>query len=132
MQNHVYFCSNSTCQNFNNNKTCELCLFINATSWSFITTYAIFVQIYAYISFQNLIKLNIKSKRNWSFFLKMAIGWESLDLKKQFTFYASYHNQRVNVAIHLLCIWPILATALLLLQVMWLVLKRIFLSNFNL
>jgi len=46
----------------------------------------------------------------------MAIGWESLDLRKQFTFYASYHNQSVNVAIHLLCIWPILATAVLLLQ----------------
>lgn len=39
-----------------------------------------------------------------------------LDLKEQFTFYASYHNQRVNIAIHLLCIWPILATAILLLQ----------------
>ena len=57
----------------------------------------------------------------------MAIGWESLDLKKQFTFYASYHNQSVNVAIHLLCIWPILATALLLLQVM-LYLYRLFLN----
>lgn len=46
----------------------------------------------------------------------MAIGWDSLNLKKQFTFYASYHNERVNVAIHLLCIWPILATSVLLLQ----------------
>ena len=27
------------------------------------------------------------------------------DLKKQFIFYASYHNQPVNVAIHLVCIW---------------------------
>jgi len=46
----------------------------------------------------------------------MAIGWDSLNLKKQFTFYASYHNERVNVAIHLLCIWPILATSVLLMQ----------------
>jgi len=27
------------------------------------------------------------------------------DLKKQFIFYASYHNDSVNVGIHLLCIW---------------------------
>jgi len=29
------------------------------------------------------------------------------DLKKQFIFYASYHNDPVNVGIHLLCIWNI-------------------------
>jgi len=46
----------------------------------------------------------------------MAFGMDMLDLKKQFTFYASYHNQPVNVLIHLLCIWPILATACLMLQ----------------
>ena len=40
----------------------------------------------------------------------------TLHLEKQFTFYASYHSQPVNVAIHLVCIWTILATALLLLQ----------------
>ena len=28
-----------------------------------------------------------------------------LDLKKQFVFYASYHNHPVNVLIHLGCIW---------------------------
>ena len=39
------------------------------------------------------------------------------DLEKQFTFYASYHSHPVNVAIHLVCIWPILATMILLLQV---------------
>ena len=27
------------------------------------------------------------------------------DLKKQFVFYASYHNQPINVLIHLFCIW---------------------------
>ena len=46
----------------------------------------------------------------------MAIR-NALNLEKQFSFYASYHRQPVNVAIHLLCIWPILATALLRLQV---------------
>ena len=34
------------------------------------------------------------------------------DLKKQFIFYASYHNNPVNIAIHLLCIWNIFWTAL--------------------
>eukprot|EP00697_Spironema_sp_BW2_P014738 gnl/Spiro4/527_TR290_c0_g1_i1.p1 gnl/Spiro4/527_TR290_c0_g1~~gnl/Spiro4/527_TR290_c0_g1_i1.p1 ORF type:complete len:237 (-),score=49.00 gnl/Spiro4/527_TR290_c0_g1_i1:130-786(-) len=33
-----------------------------------------------------------------------------LDLKKQFVFYASYHNQKINQIIHLICIWPILWT----------------------
>jgi len=46
----------------------------------------------------------------------MAFGRDMVDLKKQFTFYASYHNNPVNVAIHILCIWPILATAILMLQ----------------
>lgn len=46
----------------------------------------------------------------------MAFGREMVDLKKQFTFYASYHNNPANVAIHILCIWPILATAILMLQ----------------
>jgi uncharacterized membrane protein YGL010W len=41
----------------------------------------------------------------------------AFNLEKQFSFYASYHRQPVNVAIHFLCIWPILATALTLLQV---------------
>ena len=40
----------------------------------------------------------------------------TLNLEKQFTFYATYHSQPVNVAIHLVCIWTILATVLLLLQ----------------
>merc|ERR1739848_946682 len=47
---------------------------------------------------------------------QFRLGWDTLDLKKQFTFYASYHNQWVNIMIHILCIWPILATAVLLLQ----------------
>jgi uncharacterized membrane protein YGL010W len=46
----------------------------------------------------------------------MAIK-NAFNLEKQFTFYASYHRQPVNVAIHLLCIWPILSTAILMLQV---------------
>ena len=39
-----------------------------------------------------------------------------LDLEQKFTFYASYHNTPVNIAIHLACIWPILATAVVVLQ----------------
>merc|ERR550519_2540347 len=35
-----------------------------------------------------------------------------LDLKKQFTFYASHHNNPVNIFIHLICIWNILWSAL--------------------
>merc|ERR1712156_1373536 len=41
---------------------------------------------------------------------------DKLNLEKQFTFYASYHNNRVNVAIHLLCIPILLATGLVMLQ----------------
>ena len=43
--------------------------------------------------------------------------WDKLNLEKQFTFYASYHNNRVNVAIHLLCIPILLATGLVIFQV---------------
>jgi hypothetical protein len=39
-----------------------------------------------------------------------------LDLEKQFTFYASYHNNPVNILIHLLCIWNIAASAIVMLQ----------------
>merc|ERR1712126_448166 len=46
----------------------------------------------------------------------MAFGRDMVDLKKQFTFYASYHNNPANVAIHLMCIWPILASAICMLQ----------------
>nr|ALS04675.1 endoplasmic reticulum membrane protein YGL010W [Pseudodiaptomus poplesia] len=38
------------------------------------------------------------------------------DLKKQFIFYASYHNDSMNVVIHLFCIWQILYTTTALLQ----------------
>jgi hypothetical protein len=51
----------------------------------------------------------------WRIYM-MAIK-NAFNLEKQFTFYASYHRQPVNVAIHLLCIWPILSTAILMLQV---------------
>eukprot|EP00092_Neocalanus_flemingeri_P023378 GFUD01025346.1.p1 GENE.GFUD01025346.1~~GFUD01025346.1.p1 ORF type:complete len:203 (+),score=48.74 GFUD01025346.1:158-766(+) len=36
------------------------------------------------------------------------------DLKKQFIFYASYHNNPVNVAIHLFCIWNLVWSGLAL------------------
>ncbi len=38
------------------------------------------------------------------------------DLEKQFIFYASYHNNPVNVFIHLVCIWNIGASMICLLQ----------------
>ncbi|CAM9270446.1 unnamed protein product [Ascophyllum nodosum] len=37
-----------------------------------------------------------------------------LSLEDQFAFYASYHRNKVNRAIHLACIWPILWTTLAL------------------
>ena len=39
-----------------------------------------------------------------------------LDLKTQFSFYASYHHDHSNQMIHFLCIWPILFSALVLLN----------------
>lgn len=48
----------------------------------------------------------------------MEVVRRALDLDTKFVFYASYHNNRVNVGIHLVCIWPLLATALLLLQML--------------
>ena len=39
------------------------------------------------------------------------------DLKSQFIFYASYHNQPVNVIIHLFCIWQLVLSAIALMQV---------------
>ena len=39
-----------------------------------------------------------------------------LDLEKQFVFYASYHNNPVNIFIHLLCIWNIAASGLVFFQ----------------
>lgn len=38
-----------------------------------------------------------------------------LDLEKHFAFYGAYHGNPVNVAIHMVFVWPILFTALLLL-----------------
>lgn len=37
------------------------------------------------------------------------------DLENHFAFYGAYHSNRVNIAIHMLCVWPILFTTLLLL-----------------
>ncbi|KAI9170419.1 hypothetical protein LWI28_027665 [Acer negundo] len=37
------------------------------------------------------------------------------DLEKHFAFYGSYHKNPVNVAIHMLFVWPILFTTLLIL-----------------
>jgi len=38
------------------------------------------------------------------------------DLRKQFIFYASYHNERTNILIHLFCIWQLVWTLLALFQ----------------
>jgi len=35
-----------------------------------------------------------------------------VDLDQQFLFYASYHHNKMNKLIHILCVWPILWTAL--------------------
>ncbi len=35
------------------------------------------------------------------------------DLEKGYSFYASYHNNKINQFIHILCVWPILFTALI-------------------
>ncbi|KAM0961646.1 hypothetical protein FF1_021018 [Malus domestica] len=37
------------------------------------------------------------------------------DLEKHFAFYGAYHSNPVNIAIHMLFVWPILFTALLIL-----------------
>ncbi|KAJ6636139.1 2-hydroxy-palmitic acid dioxygenase mpo1, partial [Pseudolycoriella hygida] len=36
------------------------------------------------------------------------------DLEEQFTFYAAYHHTTVNKIIHVICVWPILWSALVL------------------
>jgi len=46
----------------------------------------------------------------------MAALTDRFNLKKQFVFYASYHNDPINIIIHLMCIWPIFATAVVFLQ----------------
>merc|ERR1712088_394420 len=47
--------------------------------------------------------------------VKMAAS-DLLDLKKQFVFYASYHNHPVNVLIHLACIWNLMWSGMCLLH----------------
>ncbi|KDO35273.1 hypothetical protein SPRG_00120 [Saprolegnia parasitica CBS 223.65] len=39
---------------------------------------------------------------------------DKFNLEKQVTFYLSYHANPINVAIHLVCIWPLLITGLAL------------------
>jgi uncharacterized membrane protein YGL010W len=39
---------------------------------------------------------------------------EILDLEKQFSFYGAYHNNRVNILIHIIFVWPIFYTSLIL------------------
>lgn len=45
----------------------------------------------------------------------MARFSDRLNLEKQVTFYLSYHNNKVNQLIHLVCIWPIFVSGLVIL-----------------
>ena len=65
-------------------------------SWS--AQFSIRVRVYT----ENLDLIN--NPRQIRTVVKMAAS-DLLDLKKQFVFYASYHNHPVNVLIHLACIW---------------------------
>merc|ERR1712156_1360257 len=47
---------------------------------------------------------------------KMTAERGFINLKKQFIFYASYHNQPVNVLIHLFCIWNLMWSGMCLLH----------------
>lgn len=38
-----------------------------------------------------------------------------LDLEKHFAFYGSYHSNSINIIIHILFVWPIVFTSLILL-----------------
>ncbi|KAI9916984.1 hypothetical protein PsorP6_016813 [Peronosclerospora sorghi] len=40
---------------------------------------------------------------------------DRFDLEKQVTFYLSYHQNKINQLIHLLCIWPIFVSGLMIL-----------------
>lgn len=40
---------------------------------------------------------------------------DRFNLEKQMTFYLSYHDNKVNQAIHLLCIWPIFISGIMIL-----------------
>mmetsp|Transcript_40813 Transcript_40813/g.73067 ORF Transcript_40813/g.73067 Transcript_40813/m.73067 type:complete len:246 (-) Transcript_40813:984-1721(-) len=44
-------------------------------------------------------------------FLQVVYTPKVFDLKEQFAFYGSYHNNVINKVVHFLCIWPILWTA---------------------
>ncbi|CAK4082222.1 unnamed protein product [Aphanomyces euteiches] len=47
----------------------------------------------------------------------MALGFkDKFNLEKQVTFYLSYHSDPINKALHLVCIWPILLSAIYLLN----------------
>merc|ERR1712110_930331 len=48
--------------------------------------------------------------------IKMGESRGFFDLRKQFVFYASYHNQPVNVFIHLVCIWNLLWSGMCLMH----------------
>ncbi|POO03505.1 hypothetical protein TorRG33x02_007100 [Trema orientale] len=39
-----------------------------------------------------------------------------LDLEKHFAFYGAYHSNPINIAIHMLLVWPIFFTAILILN----------------
>ncbi|OMO93240.1 hypothetical protein CCACVL1_06566 [Corchorus capsularis] len=44
------------------------------------------------------------------------MGFKIFDLEKNFAFYGAYHSNPINIAIHMLFVWPIFFTAILLLD----------------
>lgn len=47
--------------------------------------------------------------------ITMGFVSDRFNLEKQMTFYLSYHDNKVNQAIHLLCIWPIFVSGIMIL-----------------
>ena len=58
----------------------------------------------------------IRNRRILIFSENFQMGKTGLfDLEKHFAFYGAYHSNPVNIAIHMLFVWPILFTSLLIL-----------------
>lgn len=54
-----------------------------------------------------------------------------LDLEKHFAFYGAYHSNPVNVLIHMVFVWPILFTALMLMYFTPAIIKNASIGFFN-
>jgi len=65
---------------------------------------------------KKLIITNISSSNSHEPFIKNSeTKMGLLDLEKHFAFYGAYHSNPINVAIHILFVWPILFTAQIIL-----------------